>query len=137
MNKILNILYALLFFALILVAPITMYLLNPIILYVNIFFLIFSSLYYVFHLKNKLTYWALRSILAVDQGWQTWLSPILNVGVTTDHKFGNADESASSVVGKNLKETDELRWKIIEFVLSTVMEGGKPHSIKAIENDEV
>lgn len=79
--------------------------------------------------------YAMRVMIALDQGWQVVVSPILNLWKPR-HKFGAPDETASSVCGKNLRDTGETRWKILEVIFSWLFEGGKPHSIKAIEDDE-
>lgn len=79
--------------------------------------------------------YALAVMTSVDQLWQVIASPIFNVWAHK-YKFGNPDETASSVVGKNLRATNGLEWRIIEFVLRWLFEFGKPHSIKAIEDDE-
>ena len=72
----------------------------------------------------------------IGSHWQVILAPILNLGVKTIHKFGRPDETASSVVGKNLLETGGLHWRMIEKLLSVIMEGGKPHAVPSIEEDE-
>lgn len=79
--------------------------------------------------------YATRSMTSLDQGWQVLVSPILNLWKPV-YKFGYPDETASSVCGKNLRSTGEARWKILEFVFSWIFEFGKPHSVKAIEDDE-
>lgn len=79
--------------------------------------------------------YAVRVMLSLDQGWQVLVSPWLNLW-KHPHRFGAPDETASSVLGKNLEETGLFRYKACEFVLSWVFEGGKPHSVRAIEDDE-
>jgi hypothetical protein len=50
------------------------------------------------------------------------------------YKFGNEDETISSVIGKNkLVNTLTLSGKGLDFILNFL---DKNHSIKAIENDE-
>ena len=77
-----------------------------------------------------------RVMISIDQHWQVVLAPILNIGVTTRHRFGNPDETASSVVGKNLRATNGRHWILIELLLSIVLEGGRPHAIPSIEHEE-
>lgn len=136
MKTILNFFYGLLFVGLVLATPAAMYLVHPAIFYFYLFNLVGAALYFSKLFKNPLTKWCAANMLSIDQTWQVHLSPILNIGVRTKHKFGAPDETASSVVGKNLEATNELRWKLIEWFLATFLEGGKPHAIKAIEWDE-
>ena len=89
-----------------------------------------------FKLDNPVTRYAMNYMLTLDQTWQVVHSPLLNLGVSTKHKFGAPDETASSVVGKNLEATNGRHWILIEFMLSTVLEGGKPHALKSREFDE-
>ena len=103
-----------------------LYLVNPYLAY------IFPAYYLLMVMGNN---YARDALISLDQTWQTTFSPILNLW-PNKYKFGSPDESASSVVGKNLRATNGLRWKMIELVLSLVLELGKPHSIKSIEEDE-
>jgi hypothetical protein len=79
--------------------------------------------------------YVLSVLTSVDQLWQVIASPVLNLW-QHKYRFGNPDETASSVIGKNLRSGNGLEYRIIEFVLSWLFEFGKPHSIKAIEDDE-
>ncbi len=87
------------------------YLLEPYILYFILVQLVLIALRHAFHWRNWLTNWA-------------------------DSFMTSIDETASSVVGKNLRDTGLFRWKFIEKVVSILLEGGKPHSIPSIEEDE-
>jgi len=91
---------------------------------------------YALNIKIPLTKWGVDCLVSLDQCWQVVFKFLLNLIYDCPNKFGNADQTASSVVGKNLRDTGALHWKIIEFELSWLLEGGKPHSIKAIEDDE-
>lgn len=52
---------------------------------------------------------------------------------SSGYKFGNVDETISSVIGKNkLSGTLTLTGRILDFVLNTLDEN---HSIESIEND--
>ena len=130
-----DLLYFLMFMFLMLGTFVGFYLLEPVILYVIIGFLVLSGLRHAFKWRNWLTKWADQFMTSIDQTWQVLFSPLLNLGVTTKHVFGYPDETASSVVGKNLRDTNLLRWRMIEKVV-TILEGGKPHSIPSIEEDE-
>jgi hypothetical protein len=137
MKKIINFIYALVFISLVIAVPVGMFLFAKPVFYFYVGCLFGATEYFIFRTRNPFTRWCVANLLSIDQFWQVLLAPILNIGVNTAHKFGNPDETASSVVGKNLRETNELRWKVIEFFLSFVLEGGKPHAIPSIEEDEV
>ncbi len=87
-----------------------------------------------FGIKTDVTSWAVHYLTSEDQRWQVMWSYLLNKAPNLSHSFGDEDETASSVIGRNLLATDALEWRLIEFVLSWVLEGGKPHSIPAIED---
>lgn len=112
------------------------YWLNPILFY---FYAITLGLLIARHalgIKTWVTKWGDNTMTSIDQHWNVVLAPILNRFVKTEHKFGNPDETASSVVGKNLRDTNDPEWRYIEFVASWLLEGGKPHCIPSIEEDE-
>lgn len=136
MKKLLGFLYSILFIALVAVTVAALYLWANPVFYFYLFNLVFAFCYGTLGIKNRLTFWCYNNMICVDQGWQVLFAPLLNLGVRTQHKFGWADETASSVVGKNLSATGELRWRIIEWVLSIALSLGRPHSLKAIEHDE-
>ena len=98
--------------------------------------LLFMFLRFAFKVRDPVTAYARDVMTSVDQHWQVIFAPLLNLGVTTKHKFGNPDETASSVVGKNLRATNGRHWILIERLLSVVLEGGRPHSVPSIEDDE-
>lgn len=126
--------YAVMFLALMFGTFYGFYLLEPYILYFILVQLVLIALRHAFHWRNWLTNWADNFMTSIDQTWQVLFSPLLNLGVTTEHRFGHPDETASSVVGKNLRDTGLFRWRFIEKVVSVLLEGGKPHSIPSIEN---
>lgn len=136
MKALFNACYALLFIALVLLVPITLYLFAKPVLIFYLTSLALTFCRFVLKWENWLTLWATTNMIAIDQWWQVMFAPLLNLGVTTEHRFGAPDETASSVVGKNLQATGELRWKVIEWCLSIVLEAGKPHAVPNIEDDE-
>lgn len=136
MKKLFDIFYALMFTGLIAVTFLLLWTINPIVLYFYLSCLALMFVRFSLKVKDPLTKYAAKIMISLDQHWQVIFSPLLNIGVTTEHRFGNEDETASSVVGKNLKATGDLRWKIIEFFLSAILEGGKPHAVPSIEEDE-
>ena len=136
MKKIFGFMYALMFLVLMVGTFGVFYLVHPYILYFFGVMLVLIALRHAFRWRNWLTNWADKVMTSIDQTWQVLFSPLLNLGVTTKHKFGDPDETASSVVGKNLRDTNLFRWRFIEKVVSILLEGGKPHSIPSIEEDE-
>lgn len=134
MSKLAGFLYSLMFFGLVAGCFVLFYWLNPYLFYFYIACLFLMFCKNALRINFWLTKWSERVMTSIDQHWQVVLAPLLNLGVSTQHKFGNPDETASSVVGKNLKATGALRWRVIEFMLSFVLEGGKPHSIPSIED---
>lgn len=110
--------------------------LSPLIVFYYLTMMVLMFVRSAFKIKNWLTNHALSVMLSIDQHWQVTFSPLLNLGVKTKHKFGKEDETASSVVGKNLKATGGLHWMLIELLLSMVLEGGRPHAVPSIEDDE-
>lgn len=73
--------------------------------------------------------------IATDQygnGLSKYLFNILLIKKTSTHKFGNIDETISSVIGKN-KVAGTLTW-LGEFVDKILDLLEKDHSIKAIDN---
>ncbi len=131
MSTVKSILYVVMFFMLIVLQVI---LSSPIIV---LMFLVCSGLMiarYVFGVKTEVTKWAVHYLTSEDQRWQVMYKFLLNTAPNISHKFGDEDETASSVIGRNLLANNGLEWRMIEFVLSWVLEGGKPHSIPAIED---
>lgn len=43
-------------------------------------------------------------LIWIDQGFNTIPGPLLNIFIRSAHKFGNPDETLSSVFGKNVRE---------------------------------
>ena len=129
-------LYPIMFFALVGGAIYGLYWLHPFIVYFYLACLLLMIARYNLNLKGRTTRWAVRVLTSIDQHWQVLLSPILNLAPDLYFRFGNEDETASSVVGKNLKFTNARHWIVIEWVLSHTLEGGRPHSIPSIEDDE-
>jgi hypothetical protein len=77
-----------------------------------------------------------RCALANDQHGNTFLAKLFNDTLikTGGHKFGNPDETISSVLGKN-KLMGKLSYfgKVLDFILHLL---DNNHSIKSIEPDE-
>lgn len=136
LNKILSFLYFSIFTGLVGGLIYALYWFHPFILYFYVGCLVLMGARYGLGVENPLTKWACYCLTSLDQTWQVTLSPLLNIAPNIVHKFGHPDETASSVVGKNLQATGALHWKMIEWCLATILEGGKPHSIPAIEADE-
>lgn len=113
-----------------------LYWLNPLIFYFYLACLFLMYARYGIGVKTDLTRWAVQVLTSIDQHWAVLLKFPLNMAPDMVHGFGNPDETASSVVGKNLKATGAWHWKAIEFCLAYLLEGGKAHSIPAIEEDE-
>lgn len=135
-NGFLGLLYVLMFFSLIALTVWCMWLITPYIVYFYLVMMVLMFMRFALGVRNYATKYALNVMLSIDQQWQVIFSPLLNIGIRSKHKFGSADETASSVVGKNLVETGQWRWKFIELMLSILLEGGRPHSVRSIEHDE-
>jgi hypothetical protein len=77
-----------------------------------------------------------RCALATDQHANSFLAKLFNdiMIKTGGHKFGNPDETISSVLGKN-KLMGKLSYfgKVLDFILHLL---DNNHSIKSIEHDE-
>jgi hypothetical protein len=77
-----------------------------------------------------------RCALATDQHANSFLAKLFNDTLikTGGHKFGNPDETISSVLGKN-KLMGKLSYfgKCLDFILHLL---DNNHSIKSIEEDE-
>ena len=108
----------------------------PYFFYFNIGAIVISGIGHTFKLRGGIFWWADNIATGLDQYWQVCVAPLLNLGVRTKHYFGYCDETASSVVGKNIQATNGRHWIIIEKVVSVLLEGGKPHSVPSIEKDE-
>ena len=135
MKKLFGFLYASMFLGLVAGTFYVLFQITPFIVGGFGLLLVLSGLRHGLKWKNWLTEWADNLITSIDKTWQVLFSPLLNLGVTTEHRFGDHKETASSVVGKNLRDTGLFRWKFIEKILSTLLEGGRPHSIKSIRED--
>ena len=135
MSKLFGFAYALFFIASAFGFFAVMYLIEPLLLYFYVAMFLLMVTRYLFGWRFWLTTWARDVMTSIDQHWQVLMAPLFNLGVTTEHKFGNPDETASSVVGKNLQATGLLRWRVIEWFVSVLLEGGRPHSIPSIEKD--
>lgn len=136
MSKIFGFIYALFFLGSALGFFWLMWIIEPYVLYFYLSMLGLLFCRHVLGIKFWLTKWADYVMTSLDQHWQVLFAPLFNLGVTTEHKFGHPDETASSVVGKNLRDTGLFRWRFIEKVISILLEGGRPHSIPSIESNE-
>jgi len=131
MTNLKSILYVLMFFGLIVFQVVIT---SPVIV---LMFIVCAGLMiarYGFGVKTELTKWAVHYLTAEDQRWQVMYKFLLNLAPNLSYSFGDEDETASSVIGRNLLITNGLEWRMIEFVLSWVLEGGEPHSVPAIED---
>jgi hypothetical protein len=85
---------------------------------------------------NSLDEYLFRCALATDQHANSFLAKLFNdiMIKTGGHKFGNPDETISSVLGKN-KLMGKLSYfgKCLDFILHLL---DNNHSIKSIEHDE-
>lgn len=79
--------------------------------------------------------WAWNVVIWIDQGVNAVFGPMLNVvfGVKR-HKFGNPDETLSSVFGKNIESGECKACRLICKVLNLFDRG---HCESSIERDEV
>lgn len=77
--------------------------------------------------------WIWLGLIWIDQGLNWFLSPLLNrvLDVMPEHRFGNPDETLSSVFGKNLSNCKACY--LICMVLHLLDRG---HCKKSIEADE-
>ena len=75
--------------------------------------------------------------IATDQygnGLSKYLFNILLIKKTAEHKFGNIDETISSVIGKNkVAGTLTVLGEIVDIILDSL---DPNHSIKSIDNTE-
>lgn len=73
-----------------------------------------------------------RLLLSIDQFFNVLLSPVLNLFLPkTAHRFGNEDETLSSVFGKNAATVTWCYWMCRLLHLFD-----KGHCHKSIEHDE-
>lgn len=72
-------------------------------------------------------------LIAIDQFFAVLLSPVFNRFVNGPYKFGDPDETISSVMGKNIKENKCPICKGLCFILNFI---DKRHCNKSIEEDE-
>jgi uncharacterized membrane protein YcfT len=88
-------------------------------------------------LKGEWNQYNMDLAIATDQygnGLSKYLFNILLIKKTAGHKFGNIDETISSVIGKN-KVAGTLTWlgRVVDIVLDSL---DPNHSIDAIDNSE-
>ena len=76
--------------------------------------------------------YARKVFLSLDQLLNVVLGPVFNTLWKPAHKFGDPDETMSSVLGRNLKAGDK-RFEGIDNILSRVDPAEGSHSINAIE----
>jgi hypothetical protein len=85
---------------------------------------------------HSLDKYLFRCALATDQHANSFLAKLFNDVMIKQggHKFGNPDETISSVLGKN-KLMGKLSYfgKVLDFILHLL---DNNHSIKSIEHDE-
>lgn len=81
--------------------------------------------------KMKLYLWSI--LISIDQLVAVVLSPILNIVFKGPYKFGDPDETLSSVFGKNIKKG---KCKGCYFICRLLHLFEKNHCKKSIEEDE-
>ncbi len=79
----------------------------------------------------KAYFWNL--LISIDQFIAVLFSPILNRLISGKHKFGDPDETISSVLGKNVKDNSCFVCKGICKILNIFQKG---HCLDSIEDDE-
>lgn len=99
------------------------------------FMYIFSSI--VALTKGEWNQYNTNLAIAIDQygnGLSKYLFNAVLIKKTSVHKFGNIDETISSVIGKN-KVAGTLSWmgNVVDIVLDSL---DPNHSIKSIDNTE-
>jgi hypothetical protein len=72
-------------------------------------------------------------IVSIDQFFNTLLSPLLNLLLNPIYKFGNPDETISSVMGKNVEKNT---CRGCYYLCKIIHWFDKDHCIKSIEHDE-
>mgnify|MGYP000480591682 CR=1 FL=1 len=82
--------------------------------------------------------WFSRLAYSLDQTYNAYWSVYLNIVMRpSKHLFGHPDETVSSVIGKNLLESEDNHWVYTEKALKLILERNKrPHSVRGIEKDE-
>ena len=73
-------------------------------------------------------------LISVDQFVNVLGAPIFNRLFSGNHKFGNPDETLSSVMGKNIRNNDCY---LCHFICGFLNIFDKGHCKKSIEDDEV
>ena len=76
-----------------------------------------------------------RILLSIDQGLNVWFSPVWNWMYDTD-KFGNEDETISSVLGKLQPEGKAARFRGAVNWVFLHLTGEQSHCAENIEADE-
>ena len=105
---------------------------------IGITYALFSILFskYSTRIKNKeLNLYFRKLAIAVDQFGNVLMGPLFNkILITKDskHKFGNVDETISSVLGKN--KLDNTLTKLGKWLANFLNKREKDHVEKAIEN---
>jgi len=72
-------------------------------------------------------------LISIDQLIAVLFSPVLNLFISGEHKFGDPDETISSVLGKNIKENKCSVCKGVCYILNFFQ---TKHCRKSIESDE-
>lgn len=84
--------------------------------------------------RNKLVYWIWGVLIGLDQLANALLWPLLNMTVQNGGvRFGNPDETLSSVMGKNV-ELGKCRFCV--FVCLVLNRLDRQHCSRSIEADE-
>ena len=82
---------------------------------------------------NTVLNWLWNILITIDQGANVLFSLLLNAGLKPKHKFGNPDETLSSVMGKNVRAGS---CRTCHFICKWLSFIDKNHCKKSIEDDE-
>jgi hypothetical protein len=74
-----------------------------------------------------------RILILIDQGCNVLFAPLLNLYIHNSYKFGNPDETLSSVMGKQLRAGNCKGCKFICRILNKI---DPRHCNNSIEEDE-
>ncbi len=81
----------------------------------------------------NISIWFWATLIAIDQGVNALLGPLLNRALDPLHLFGDPDETLSSVFGKNVRDGSCRGCYLICRALHLLDPG---HCAKSIEDDE-
>lgn len=82
---------------------------------------------------NTVLNWLWNVLITIDQGVNTIFAPVLNWLMKPQYKFGNPDETLSSVMGKNVRAGS---CPVCHFICNYLSLIQNKHCKKSIEDDE-